>query len=51
MTALICGSIAYDTVMLFEGEFKDVKTGKVEVIKLLLSPDIGTPPDIDDFLV
>jgi molecular chaperone DnaK len=35
----------------FEGEFKDVKTGKVEVIKLLLSPDIGTPPDIDDFLV
>jgi hypothetical protein len=31
--------------------FKDVKTGKVEVIKLLLSPDIGTPPDIDDFLV
>ena len=35
----------------FEGTFKDVKTGKVEVIKLLLSPDIGTPPDIDDFLV
>ena len=35
----------------FEGVFKDVKTGKVEVIKLLLSPDIGTPPDIDDFLV
>ena len=23
MTALICGSIAYDTVMVFEGEFKD----------------------------
>ena len=35
----------------FEGTFKDVQTGKIEVIKLLLSPDIGTPPDIDDFLV
>jgi adenosine kinase len=23
MTALICGSVAYDTVMVFEGEFKD----------------------------
>ena len=35
----------------FEGTFKDVKTGKIEVVKLLLSPVIGTPPDIDEFLV
>ena len=23
MTALICGSVAYDTVMVFDGHFKD----------------------------
>jgi hypothetical protein len=35
----------------FEGIFKDVKSGNTQVIKLLVSPDVGTPPDLDDFLV
>lgn len=35
----------------FEGIFKAVKSGNSEVIKLLISPDVGAPPDLNDFLV
>lgn len=35
----------------FEGFFKIVKSGNTQVIKLKINPDVGVPPDLDDFLV
>ena len=35
----------------FKGLFKDVKSGNTKVIDLQINPDVGTPPDIDDFLI
>ena len=35
----------------FKGLFKDVKSGNTKVIDLQINPDVGTPPDLDDFLV
>jgi molecular chaperone DnaK len=35
----------------FKGLFKDVKSGNTKVIDLQINPDVGTPPDIDEFLI